>query len=133
MFSSKVCNYKYIFKLTLIRSGTWPIYSKNNILYNKIINTKSVKFTLVVARECQNSYPSLLTFDSYINSSQNVRNFWHWLFHLLFFKIFWVPIFSHNMLVWSTMVNKKYFWDNFLEFVKNMSQNNTKMTVFGHL
>ena len=28
-----------------------------------------------------------------IISSQNVRNLWHWLLHLLFFKIVWVPIF----------------------------------------
>ena len=54
----------FLFLLTPIRSGTWPIYSKNNILYNKITNTESVKFTLVVAHECQNSYPSLLTLDS---------------------------------------------------------------------
>ena len=27
--------------LTLIRSGTWPIYSKNKILYNKMINTNN--------------------------------------------------------------------------------------------
>ena len=44
-----------------------------------------------------------------INSSQNVRDLWHWLFHPLFFKMVLVPILAHNMLVWTSMVTRKQF------------------------
>ena len=51
-----------------------------------------------------------------------------------------VPIFAHNMLVWTSMVTRKHFWRQIfgicekyeVNYTANWSQNNTKMTVVGH-
>ena len=51
----------------------------------------------------------------HINISQN-----DWPFHPQFFKMVLVPIFSHNKLVWKSMVTKNIFGDKFMVFVKNM-------------